>query len=303
MDSRVVHELDSIAHVIRRHVRNDHVPTLVEGLSITAADAPTKPKQGIAAASLAVVAQGRKETTVGGQLFRYSAGECLIVSLDVPASGHITQATREHPYLGFALAIDPAQVADLLLESAAPSTRGVPAGVSVAEAGPDLLGASARLIGLLDEPTDARVLAPVYRREILWRLLTGPRGPAVRRIGLADGNLAHIARTTRWITDHYAEALRVDELAALAGMSASTFHRHFRAVTNTTPIRFQQDTRLHEARRALVAQRGGVDEIAHQVGYDSTSQFSRDYRRRFGEPPGRHAARLRITASDGLDVP
>jgi AraC-like DNA-binding protein len=140
------------------------------------------------------------------------------------------------------------------------------------------------------------VLAPLHRREILWRMLTGPQGALVRQIGLADGNLAHIARAVRWIRDHYREPIRVEDLAQLAGMSAWPFHRRFRAVTRLTPIQYQKAIRLQQARLALLADRGDVAAIAHDVGYDSASQFSREYRRQFGAPPGRDGARLRSAA-------
>jgi AraC-like DNA-binding protein len=146
---------------------------------------------------------------------------------------------------------------------------------------------------LPDAPWDAPILAPLHRREILWRLLNGPHGPLIRRIGLADGNLARIARAVTWIRRNYRETVRVDELAALAGMSSSVFRRRFRVVTQLTPIQYQKAIRLQEARLLLIAGQGDVAEISHLVGYDSTSQFSREYRRRFGSPPGRDGARRR----------
>ena len=136
---------------------------------------------------------------------------------------------------------------------------------------------------------------------MLWRLLTGPQAAVVREIGLADGNLAHITRTVRWIRDHHDGPIRIGQLAALAGMSESTFHRHFRAVTRMTPIQYQKAVRLQEARLALVSGGRDVAEVAHAVGYDSASQFSREYRRLFGAPPGRDAQRIR--AAEGVPVP
>jgi transcriptional regulator GlxA family with amidase domain len=146
------------------------------------------------------------------------------------------------------------------------------------------------------------VLVPLYRRELLYRLLTGPQSRAVSQIGLADGSMAHIARAVHWIRDHYREPIRIDQLADLAGMSASTFHRHFRAITRMTPIQHQKAIRLQEARLALLANRGDVAEIAHLVGYDSSSQFSREYRRRFGAPPRSDVMQLRTTAAEFVAV-
>ena len=161
----------------------------------------------------------------------------------------------------------------------------------------ELLDAVARMLRLLDHPTDAPVLAPLIEREILWRLLTGPQGGMVRQIGLADSGLSHVSRAIRWIRDNYAEPMRIDDLARLAGMSPSAFHRHFRAVTAMSPLQFQKRIRLQEARSLLLARPGDVAGVGHLVGYDSPSQFSREYRRLFGAPPGQDAARLRADST------
>jgi transcriptional regulator GlxA family with amidase domain len=137
------------------------------------------------------------------------------------------------------------------------------------------------------------VLAPLVEQEILWRLLTGPYGAVVRQIGLADSGLSHVDQAIRWIRDNYAEPARIADLARLAGMSPSAFHRHFRAVTAMSPLQFQKRIRLQEARSLLVANAGDVAGVGHLVGYDSPTQFSREYRRLFGAPPGQDAARLR----------
>jgi AraC-like DNA-binding protein len=168
----------------------------------------------------------------------------------------------------------------------------------VADAGPELLDAVIRMLALLDAPSDRAVLAPMLEREIMWRLLTGPLGSSVRQIGLADSSMTQISRAVRWITEHYAEPFRVDELARSCGMSTSVFHRTFRAVTALSPIQFQKQIRLHKSRLLLIT---GVDDVAtvgYQVGYDSSSQFNREYRRQFGLPPGRDAARLRGDAPE-----
>lgn len=191
----------------------------------------------------------------------------------------------------------------MLLEAGAADGGGpaVAPGIAVARADEPLLDALAHLAGLLDAPQDVPILAPLYRREVLWRLLNGPQGAVVRQIGFADGNLAHITRTVQWIRDHHDDPIRIGQLAALAGMSESTFHRHFRAVTRMTPIQYQKAVRLQRARLALVSGGRDVSEVAHAVGYDSASQFSREYRRLFGAPPGRDAQRIR--AAEGVPVP
>jgi AraC-like DNA-binding protein len=299
--------LDTLRQLVSRHAHNSHGPSAIEGLTITATDAPTSPRPGVAEPSLGLVIQGRKRTASGDRVFDYAAGEFLIAQLDLPVTGQVTGASAGCPFLGVGIRIEPPEVAAMLLEAAAApgdAPGDAPArapGIAVARADAPLLDALSHLAGLLDTPRDVPVLAPLYRREVLWRLLTGPQGAVVRQIGLADGNLAHITRTVRWIRDHHDDPIRIGQLAALAGMSESTFHRHFRAVTRMTPIQYQKAVRLQEARLALVVGGRDVAEVAHAVGYDSASQFSREYRRLFGAPPGRDAQRIR--AAEGVPVP
>jgi AraC-like DNA-binding protein len=177
--------------------------------------------------------------------------------------------------------------------TAPPRPAAMPAGIAVHDASPALLDGITRLLGLLDEPGAAAMLASGVKREILWRLLTGPQGATVRQIGLADSRLAHLARTITWIRGHYDQTLRVEDLAALSAMSVTSFHRHFRALTSMTPIQFQKQICLHEARTRLLADPGDIAGTGHAVGYGSPSQFSREYRRMFGVPPSRHAPALR----------
>jgi AraC-like DNA-binding protein len=295
--------LDALRGLVSRHARNSHGPTAIDGLTITATDAPTAPRAGIAEPSMGLVIQGAKRTVSGDRVLDYAAGEFLIAQLDLPVTGQVTAASPECPFLGIGIRIEPAEIAAMLLDAAV-APGGPPArapGIAVAAAGDSLLDALAHVAGLLDTPQDAPVLAPIYRREVLWRLLTGPQGTVVRQIGLADGNLAHITRTVRWIRDHHDDTIRVGQLAALAGMSESTFHRHFRAVTRMTPIQYQKAVRLQAARLALVSGGRDIAEVAHAVGYDSASQFSREYRRLFGAPPARDAHRIR--AAQSVPVP
>jgi AraC-like DNA-binding protein len=294
--------LDALAHLISRHARHSHGPTAVEGLTITATDAATAPRAGVAEPSLGLVVQGGKRTVSGDRVLDYAAGEFLIAQLDLPVTGQVTAASPGCPFLGIGIRIEPAEIAALLLEAGLglASTPARAPGIAVARAGEPLLDALAHLAGLLDTPQDARILAPLYRREVLWRLLTGPQGAVVHQIGLSDGNLAHITRAVQWIRAHHDDTIRVGQLASLAGMSESTFHRHFRAVTRMTPIQYQKAVRLQEARLALVSGGRDVAEVAHAVGYDSASQFSREYRRLFGNPPGRDAQRIRAA---GVPVP
>ena len=270
----------------------------VDGLLLSIVDAPTPPMSSLATPVFALVAQGRKRLAVGDQVFEYGAGDYLVVSVDLPVTGHFVEASKQEPCLGVGLELRPDRIASLLLESAEDQTPGASVqGLTVSRAPTELVDAVIRLLRLVDAPDDARVLAPLVEREILWRLLRSPQGAAVREIGLADSSLSHVARVIRWIRDHYTEPFRVEELAALAGMSTSAFHRHFRTVTAMTPIQFQKKIRLQEARLRLVGLGEDVTSTGYAVGYDSPSQFSREYRREFGTPPSRDTSLIRAEAS------
>ena len=292
-------ELDSLKVSIARHAGQGHTRTALAGVSLVCAPTTTEPLCAVAEPTLSVIAQGVKQTELNGRTFTYGPGQFLVVSVDLPVIGHVTHATVEAPFLAFVLELRPERIAALLLETAPAPTAGpdavnaVPAGIAVSDASPALLEATARMLALLDAPRDAAALALSIEREILWRVLTGPQGATVRHIGLADSRLAHLARAIRWIRGHYNETLRVEQLAALATMSVSSFHRHFRAVTSMTPIQYQKQIRLREARARLIAGPGDVAGVGFAVGYDSPSQFSREYRRMFGAPPSRDALALR----------
>src|SRR5690606_16135622 len=188
---------------------------------------------------------------------------------------------------------------ELLLQAppGALAPAGAPApGLVVSDAPDELVDAAVRLVRLLDRPRDAPVLAPLLRREILWHLITGEQGATVRQLGLVDSGLAHVARAVGWIREHYAEPFRVQDVAALTGMSVSAFHRSFQAVTAMSPIQFQKRIRLQQARLLLVARPKDVTGVGRRVGYESPSQFSREYRRQYGLPPSQDAVRLRAAA-------
>jgi AraC-like DNA-binding protein len=286
--------LDEIRRRIAAHARSD-LRTPIDGLLLSRVET-VEPEHSLTEPLLVVMAAGGKSLLLGDQVFTYRAGEILLVTADLPVTGHFIDARPGAPSLAAGLALRPAVIAPLLLE--APAGRWAraaapPPALATGAADADLLDALARMLRLLDRPADARVLAPMIEREILWRLLTGPHGAMVRQIGLADSSLSHIGRVIAWLRDHYAEPVRIEDLARRAGMSASAFHRHFRAVTAMSPLQFQKRVRLQEARSLLVARPGDVAGVGHLVGYDSPSQFSREYRRLFGTPPGHDAERLR----------
>jgi AraC-like DNA-binding protein len=290
-------QLDELRTLIAAHARPDG-GTTISGLLLSRVET-VEPDHSLTEPLLVVMAQGGKRLLLGDEVYEYRAGQCLIVTADLPVTGHFLGATPDDPALGLGLVLRPGVIAPLLLEGTAPrGARGaaVPSAIATGEAGPDLLDAVIRLVRLLDHPADAPVLAPLIEREILWRLLSGPHGGMIRQIGLPDSNLTHVNRAIQWIRDNYAEPLRIEDLARLAGMSTSAFHRHFRTITATSPLQFQKRIRLQEARSLLLARPDDVAAAGHLVGYDSQSQFTREYRRLFGAPPGRDAARLYAAA-------
>jgi AraC-like DNA-binding protein len=287
-------ELAHLQREIERHAGDGLTPTALPGVSVIRALSPTEPVGDMVAPTLAIVAQGIKRTSLNGHDHRYGPGQFLVASVDLPVIGQVVEA----PFAAFVFELLPTRIAALLLEAAPPARAGEPArrGIAISDASPELVDAAARLLALLDTPADAAALAAGVEREILWRLLTGPQRALVAQIGLADGRLAHVARAIRWIRGHYDQTLRIDELAALAMMSPSSFHRHFRAVTAMTPIQYQKEIRLREARARLLREPGDVAGAGFAVGYDSPSQFSREYRRMFGVSPGRDGAAQRAVA-------
>jgi AraC-like DNA-binding protein len=286
--------MDELHALLTRHAQPD-LGTAIDGVLISRIEAPTKPATSMSGVVLALVAQGAKSLAVGDRIFQYRAGQYLVASVDLPINGQVTEASPERPALGFGLALQPSAIAELLLQADPAGLpragNGPPPGVAVSDATAELLDAVVRLLRLLDAPLDAQVLAPLIKREILWRLITGEQGATIRQLGLADSGLVHVARAVRWIRDHYAESFRVQDVAQLSGMSVSAFYRNFHAVTAMSPIQFQKQIRLQEARLLLAARRGDVTGVGYAVGYDSPSQFSREYRRQFGAPPSHDAVR------------
>lgn len=304
--------LTELRDLLTRHAGHPH-PAL-PGLTLASSAAPTRPLGGLGQPVFALVAQGVKRTVLADHRYDYGAGQFLVTSVDLPLTGQIVRAAPTEPFLGLSLTLHPEAIATLLVEAptahpretstarpreaaSAPAGRpraAVPTGpgIAVSDAPPELLDATVRLLRLLDHPADLPVLAAAMEREILWRLLTGTQGALVAQLGQADGHTAQIARALRALRTRYREPLPVPDLARLAGMSVTSFHRHFRAVTAMTPLQYQKQVRLLQARARLLADPSDVAATAHAVGYTSQSHFTRDYHRQFGEPPARDAARL-----------
>ena len=242
-----------------------------------------------------MVVQGRKQVVVGGATYVYDPTQYLAVSLELPAVSSVLEATPDKPYLCLTLRVDARELAALLVETGSPAPRDDHDGralfVSALEA--PLLDGLLRLVRLLDTPRDIPVLAPLVQRELHYRLLQGDQQGRLAEMAIGHGRLRRVAGAIAWIKAHYAEPLRVEDLAKQANMSVSALHAHFSAVAGVSPIQYQKRMRLQDARRLLLAGGPSAEAVAYQVGYVSPSQFSREYARLFGEPPRRDAERMR----------
>lgn len=283
--------MDELGRLLERHARTD-MTTAIEGVRICRVDHVPPPASSMSGTVLAVVARGVKRLALGERLFDYGPGQYLVASVDLPVTGHVIS-----PAIGFGMTLEPAIIADLLQQAGPgdlpPTPAGVRPGIAVSDAPEPLLDSVVRLLRLLDRPRDRRAMAPLLKREIHWWLMAGEQGEAVRQLGLADSGLGGVQRAVRWIRDNYTLPFQVADMAKLAGMSVSTFNRHFRTVTAMSPIQFQKQIRLQSARLLLPANPRDITGVAYRVGYDSPSQFSREYRRLFGLPPSADAARIR----------
>ncbi|NYE61983.1 AraC-like DNA-binding protein [Duganella sp. 1224] len=288
MDATLFAELQAL---IARHAGADGLRRPLPGLLVAAAPAPTPLTAYVTEPVLSVVAQGAKHLVLGTQDLDYQAGQYLVASVDLPVSGHVSQASAARPFLGMSLTLKPDVITALMLDTGLPrGPSAEPPGIAVSALDDGLLEPLVRLLRLLERPADLPVLAPAIEREILWRLMRGPQGAMVSQLGLADSTMAQISRAIRWIRQHHAEPFHIEDVAGQVGMSPTSFHRHFRRVTSLSPIQFQKQIRLQQARSLLLSSSQNVAAVGFAVGYDSPSQFSREYRRLFGVAPGQHRA-------------
>jgi AraC-like DNA-binding protein len=266
----------------------------VPGLTLYRSSAPSDHNAVVYVPALCIVVQGAKEVVVGGEAYRYDPARSLLVSVDLPAYTRVVEATPDRPCLAIRISLDLAVVGEFLADGMAASLPG-PAtrGLALTHVEPPLFDAVGRLVALLDTPQDIAPLAPLVLREITYRLLTGPQGLRLRQIAAAGAPAQRIAKAIRWLKDHFAHPLRVESLAKQVKMSPSAFHLHFKGVTALSPLQYQKRLRLQEARRLMLGEGFDAAEAAFRVGYDSPSQFSREYRRLFGAPPRQDVAALK----------
>jgi AraC-like DNA-binding protein len=246
-----------------------------------------------------LTAQGAKRVVLGDDVYVYDAHHFLITSLDLPAVWQVINASREKPYLGLVLKLDRREMSQLMADSNLPPPRAQQSsrGMATGEVTLPLLTAFQRLIDLLAEPKDIPMLAPIIQREILYRLLVSDQGARLRQVASAGSQSQQIARAIDWLKSHFTGTLRIEDLATQINMSPSSFHHHFRVLTAMSPLQYQKWLRLNEARRLMLTERSDAATAALQVGYESPSQFSREYRRLFGAPPLRDIERLRTAAA------
>lgn len=270
--------------------------TAVPGLSLHRRKSATSPMHCIYGLGIGVTLQGCKQVMVGDEVLTYAPGQSMVSSVDLPVISNVTQASVAHPFLGMMLTFDSAtvmQVAERMqLSQRMRDDAFRPITVQALDAG--VLDALRRLVDLLGEPELLETVAPLIKEEIIARLLSGAHGPQLLHVIAAGSPSQHIAKTVAWLKVNFRQALRMDDLAAHAHMSPSTFRQHFRAVTGMSPLQYQKQLRLQAARQLMLSQNVDASSAGGLVGYESSSQFSREYSRLFGEPPQRDIKRIRL---------
>jgi AraC-like DNA-binding protein len=269
--------------------------TAIDGLRIFRYTSPTEPHSTFYEPCICLVAQGAKHVALAEDEFTYDRSKYLITSVYIPGIVNVVQATPEEPYFGLVLMLDSKEMAQMMLNSKLPAPNRQKAGLGMAtgEVTLPLVDAFNRLVRLLLNPQDIAILAPIFKQEILYRLFTGERGEQLRQIVTLGSQSQQIAQAIDWMKGHFEQPIRVEELATKAHMGSSTFHHHFRNMTAMTPLQYQKNLRLQEARRLMLMERLDATTASQQVGYESSSQFSREYSRMFGAPPLKDVAHLR----------
>lgn len=287
---------DSIARLTEQEELHT---TAISGLSLFRRTASTEPMTGMYQPSICLIAQGSKRVKLGDDILIYDPRHYLITSVHLPTVVQIIEASPEKPYLGLRLTFNLGEIAQLMADSQLPPPRTQQSdrGMAIGEVTMPLLAAFSRLIGLLDERQDIPILAPIIQREIIYRLLVGDQGARLRQIASAGSQSHQIARAIDWLKTNFSQPLSIDALAAQANMSTSTFHHHFRSMTALSPLQYQKQLRLQEARRLMLVEHLDAATAGFQVGYESPSQFSREYSRLFGAPPLRDISNLRQMAT------
>jgi AraC-like DNA-binding protein len=288
---------EELVERIARAVPADGTVEPLPGLHLNRVSAPTEPLHSATRPSFCVIAQGSKEILLGESRYRYDPAHYLIATIELPAVSRIVEASPERPYLSLRFDLDPTLVGSVMVETGHAAPTGTDArAIDVSPLEPSLLDAAVRLVRLVESPTDARVLRPLVAREIVYRLLMGAQGSRLRHLALLGGQTDRVVRAVERLRHEFDQPLRIDAVAHDLGMSVSGFHHHFKAVTAMSPLQFQKQVRLQEARRLLLGEDLDAASVAARVGYNDASHFTREYKSLFGVSPIRDVARLRETA-------
>jgi AraC-like DNA-binding protein len=298
---RVQASRGELAERLARAIREDGTAEPLAGLRLRRASSPTELGHGVSYPSFCVIAQGSKEVLLGDNRYRYNPAHYLIATVALPIASRIAEASPEHPYLGLVLKLDPAFVSSVLVEAGHLAQRSHSAvmAIDVSPLDAGLLDAVVRLVRLLDSPTEARFLAPLVTREIVYRLLMGAQGGRLGQIAALGGATHRIAEAVERLRKEFDQPLRIEDIAREFGMSVSGFHHHFRALTAMSPLQFQKQLRLQEARRLLLGEGLDAASAGYRVGYGNASHFTREYKRLFGTPPMRDVEHLRKGVGQG----
>jgi AraC-like DNA-binding protein len=285
-------------------LRDEGTAEPMEGLRLRRASGPTELGHGVSYPCFCVIAQGSKEVLLGDHRYRYDPAHYLIATTALPIASRVVEASPAHPYLGVVIRLDPVLVGSVLVEAGhlAPERHAAITAIDVSALDAGLLDAVVRLVRLLDAPTDARFLAPLAKREIVYRLLRGAQGGRLHHTAALGGNTHRIIQAIERLRDDFDQPLRIEEMAHELGMSVSGFHHHFRAVTAMSPLQFQKQLRLQEARRLMLGEGLDAASAGYRVGYGDASHFTREYKRLFGAPPMHDVERLRNAPVLARDV-
>jgi len=286
---------EELVERIARAIPEDGISYPLKGLRLSRASAPTGAVYGVAEPSFCVIAQGHKDVLLGEKRFPYDPYNYLLATVELPVVSRVLEASKEKPYLGFRLNLDPTLVGSVMVEMGqlSPKSQGDAKAITVSSLDANLLDAVVRLVKLLDSPNEARLLLPLVTREIVYRLLIGEQGDRLRHMTVPGGHTHRIAQAVEKICREFTEPLRVEDMARQIGMSVSGFHHHFKSVTAMSPLQFQKQLRLQDARRLMIGEALDAATAGYRVGYDDASHFSREYKRLFGVPPMRDVERLR----------
>ena len=296
MSEQIFKQQDELANLIERNSGQDGVnATTIPSLYCIRESRASEPIYGVNKPSLCIVLQGEKEVYLSQERFRYGPVNYIVASVDLPVSGQVIKASSDAPYLALKLEFTPGQILEVLCDADIQigKRRNAKRAMFVSKADPSLLDVVIRLTNLLTNPTDIPVLAPLYTKEIIYKALQGQHGDAIKQMAIEGSSAYQIRKVIEYIINNYDLSFRIEELAKIANMSVASLYRHFKEITAMSPIQFQKQLRLQEARRLLLSKSIDATGVAFQVGYESPSQFSREYSRMFGLPPKEDINRLK----------